>query len=45
MRIEEVAAKKQARLDSEQDILVGVNYYQSKEEEELALLEVDNRSV
>ena len=45
MRIEEVAAKKQARLDSEQDILVGVNHYQSKEEEELALLEVDNRSV
>jgi methylmalonyl-CoA mutase len=45
MRIEEVAAKKQARLDSEQDILVGVNNYQSKEEEELALLEVDNRSV
>ena len=45
MRIEEVAAKKQGRLDSEQDILVGVNYYQSKEEEELALLEVDNRSV
>ena len=45
MRIEEVAAKKQARLDSEQDILVGVNYYQSKEEEELALLEVDNNSV
>ena len=45
MRIEEVAAKKQARLDSEQDILVGVNHYQSKEEEELDLLEVDNRSV
>ena len=45
MRIEEVAAKKQARLDSEQDILVGVNHYQSKEEEELALLEIDNRSV
>ena len=45
MRIEEVAAKKQARLDSEQDILVGVNHYQSKEEEELVLLEVDNRSV
>ena len=45
MKIEAVAAKKQARLDSEQEIIVGVNKYQSEEEKELSFLEVDNRSV
>ena len=45
MKIEAVAAKKQARLDSEQEIIVGVNKYQSEEENELSFLEVDNRSV
>jgi len=45
MRIEEAAAKKQARIDSNQDIIVGVNKYQLKEEEELHILEVDNKAV
>ena len=36
MKIEAVAAKKQARLDSEQEIIVGVNKYQSEEEKELS---------
>ena len=45
MRIEEVAAKKQARIDSGQDILVGVNRFQLSEEEPLSFLEVDNVKV
>ncbi len=45
MRIEEAAAKKQARIDSGQDIIVGVNQYELDEEEELQILEVDNAEV
>ena len=45
MRIEEAAAKKQARIDSGQDIIVGVNKYQVEEEEEIEILEVDNTAV
>jgi methylmalonyl-CoA mutase len=45
MRIEEASARKQARIDSGQDIIVGVNAYQLKEEEELHILEVDNNAV
>ncbi len=45
MRIEEASAKKQARIDSGQDIIVGVNAYQLKEEEDLHILEVDNDAV
>ncbi|MET2985563.1 methylmalonyl-CoA mutase [Aureibaculum conchae] len=45
MRIEEAAAKKQARIDSGQDIIVGVNKYQLKEEDSLDTLEVDNDAV
>ncbi|MDY7395378.1 methylmalonyl-CoA mutase [Aureibaculum sp. 2210JD6-5] len=45
MRIEEAAAKKQARIDSRQDIIVGVNKYQLKEEDVLDTLEVDNDAV
>ena len=45
MRIEQAAAKKQARIDSGQDIIVGVNKYQLKEEDELQFLEVDNAEV
>ncbi|MCX2720404.1 methylmalonyl-CoA mutase [Lentiprolixibacter aurantiacus] len=45
MRIEQAAAKKQARIDSGQDIIVGVNQYQLEEEETLQILEVDNAEV
>ncbi len=45
MRIEEAAAKKQARIDSGQDTIVGVNKYQLKQEEPLQILEVDNDAV
>ncbi len=45
MRIEEASAKKQARLDSGQDILVGVNKFQTDEPSDIEILEVDNTSV
>ncbi len=45
MRIEEAAAKKQARIDSGKDIIVGVNKYELKEEDPLHILEVDNEAV
>lgn len=45
MRIEEAAAKKQARIDSGQDIIVGVNRFFSAESAELEILEVDNTRV
>lgn len=45
MRIEEAAAKKQARIDSGQDIIVGVNKYQVEEEDQIEILEVDNTAV
>ena len=46
MRIEEAAARKQARIDSAKDTIVGVNAYKNKsEEQDLDILEVDNTSV
>ncbi|MBN1183416.1 MAG: methylmalonyl-CoA mutase [Bacteroidales bacterium] len=45
MRIEEAAAKKQARIDSGKDIIVGVNKYQLEKEDPIDILEVDNTMV
>nr|WP_246041167.1 methylmalonyl-CoA mutase [Flavivirga rizhaonensis] len=45
IRIEEAAAKKQARIDSGQDIIVGVNKYRLEEEAVISTLEVDNQTV
>ncbi|WP_458627235.1 methylmalonyl-CoA mutase [Winogradskyella sp. PC D3.3] len=45
LRIEEAAARKQARIDSTQDIIVGVNKYRLKQEDPIATLEVDNQTV
>ena len=45
MRIEEAAAKKQAKIDSGQDVIVGVNKYQLEKEDPLHILEVDNEVV
>jgi len=45
MRIEQAAARKQARIDSGQDVIVGVNKFQLEEEDELSILEVDNQEV
>ncbi len=45
MRIEEAAARKQARIDSGKDTIVGVNKYRLEKEDPLEILEVDNTSV
>lgn len=45
MRIEEAAARKQARIDSGQDVIVGVNKYRLEKEDPLHILEVDNQTV
>lgn len=45
MRIEEAAARKQARIDSGKDVIVGVNRYETEEKEEIDILEVDNTKV
>ncbi|MFD1063494.1 methylmalonyl-CoA mutase [Winogradskyella litorisediminis] len=45
LRIEEAAARKQARIDSGQDVIVGVNEYRLEEEDPLHILEVDNQTV
>ncbi len=45
MRIEEVAARKQARIDSGEEVIVGVNRYELEEEAELEIREVDNNAV
>ena len=45
MRIEEAATKKQARIDSGQDVIVGVNQYRLDEEELMTYLEVDQELV
>jgi methylmalonyl-CoA mutase len=45
LRIEEAAARKQARIDSSQDIIVGVNKYRLEREDPLQILDVDNQMV
>ncbi|NDP26657.1 MAG: methylmalonyl-CoA mutase [Flavobacterium sp.] len=45
LRIEEAAARKQARIDSSQDIIVGVNKYRLQKEDPLQILDVDNQMV
>lgn len=45
MRIEEAAARKQARIDSGKDIIVGVNQYQTDEQTNIDILDVDNAKV
>ncbi|MFV8282714.1 methylmalonyl-CoA mutase [Christiangramia marina] len=45
MRIEEAAARKQARIDSETDVIIGVNKYRLDKEEDMVTLEVDNQTV
>jgi methylmalonyl-CoA mutase len=45
MRIEEAAAKKQARIDSGRDVIVGVNRYKVEEESTIEIREVDNTKV
>lgn len=45
MRIEEAAARKQARIDSGKDMIVGVNSFKVEEETQIDILEVDNTKV
>jgi len=44
-RIEEAAARKQARIDRSEEVVVGVNKYAQDHEEEIDILEVDNTAV
>jgi methylmalonyl-CoA mutase len=45
MRIEEAAARKQARIDARKDIIVGVNKYRLEKEDPIDILEVNNTAV
>lgn len=45
LRIEEAAAKKQARIDRGEDVIVGVNKYQLEEEADVDILQIDNDAV
>lgn len=45
MRIEEAAARKQARIDGGKDIIVGVNRYTVNEKQDVEVLDVDNNKV
>lgn len=45
LRIEEASAKKQAKIDSNQDIIVGMNKYMLEKEAPITTLEVDNKTV
>ncbi len=45
MRIEEAAARRQARIDSGSDTIVGVNKYRLAQEDPIEILEVDNTAV
>ena len=45
LRIEESAAKKQARIDRGEDVIVGVNKYTLEKEDHVDILEIDNEAV
>ncbi|GAB5414434.1 MAG: methylmalonyl-CoA mutase [Congregibacter sp.] len=45
LRIEEAAARKQARIDRGDDVIVGVNKYPPPQEEPIEILEIDNAAV
>ncbi len=45
MRIEQAAARKQARIDSGQDHIIGVNLFRTDETPDFQILEVDNTAV
>lgn len=45
MRIEEAAAQKQARIDSGQDAIIGVNLFQTDDEQNIEILDIDNAEV
>ena len=45
LRIEEAAARKQALIDRGENVIVGVNKYQSDEQSEVEVMEIDNPAV
>ncbi|EEB79697.1 methylmalonyl-CoA mutase N-terminal domain subfamily protein [marine gamma proteobacterium HTCC2148] len=45
LRIEEAAAKKQARIDKGEDVIVGVNKYTLEKEDDVDVLQIDNEAV
>jgi methylmalonyl-CoA mutase len=45
MRIEEAAARKQARIDGGKDFIIGVNVFQTEDEQDIDILDVDNAAV
>ncbi|RMF16534.1 MAG: methylmalonyl-CoA mutase [Candidatus Dadabacteria bacterium] len=45
LRIEEAAARTQARIDSGQQVIVGINRFQADDEAEIPVLKIDNRAV
>lgn len=45
LRIEEAAARKQARIDSGSDTIVGINKYRLEKEDPIEILDVDNAKV
>ena len=45
MRIEESSAKRQAKVDSEEQIIVGVNKYKPTEKQDINILSIDNDKV
>ena len=45
MRIEEAAARTQARIDSNQQVIIGINKYRLEHEDPIEILEIDNTSV
>ena len=45
MKIEEAAAKKQARIDAGKDQIIGVNVFRLDQEEPIDILEIDNKEV
>ncbi len=45
MRIEEASARKQARIDSKKDVIVGLNKYKLDKQDPIEILDVDNTAV
>jgi methylmalonyl-CoA mutase len=45
LKIEEAAARRQARIDQGQDAIIGVNKYRSAEQDQVQLLDIDNSKV
>jgi len=45
MRIEEASARRQARIDSGREVIIGVNRYRLEKEEPIEILDIDNSAV